>query len=650
MATTAPVSPPTRLSADAQALARALDDGHGELRRRILGLLSTEPFAYRSGLDTAAYRRLVMRWLRRLADEGMLNLGYPKATGGRGDVAGGIAAFETVAFHDLSLLVKLGVQVGLFGGAIAQLGTVRHHRAFLRDAGTLKLPGCFAMTETGHGSNVRELRTTARYEPKAGEFVIDTPDASARKDYIGNAAVDGRAAVVFAQLEVDGEHHGVHAFVVPIRDARGRARPGLRIEDCGEKLGLNGVDNGRLSFDGVRVPRDALLDRFAQVDADGAYRSGIADPSRRFFTMLGALIQGRVCVAAAGVSASKSALTIAVRYGARRRQFGPPDAEEVAVLDYLVHQRRLLIPLAQTYAVHFAARDLAAAYARDQARTRTSVTDGRQLEALAAGVKAYATWSATSTIQACREACGGAGYLAENRLAALKADTDVFTTFEGDNTVLMQLVAKGLLTDYKEELSDMDLVSTVRFVAGRAWDSIAEAVPTGIVASVLAALPGRDGDEGAMRDRRFQMEAMTFREQHLIHGLGRRLKRAMDRGADPFEAFNRAQDHVLATARAHVELRVLATFERAVGRVRARAPRESLGRLVDLYALSRIEADRGWFLEHGFLSPARSKAVLRTVNELCAEIRPEAEDLVDAFGIPDALIGAPIGRRSSRLD
>ncbi|MEX2459315.1 MAG: acyl-CoA dehydrogenase, partial [Actinomycetota bacterium] len=324
---------------------------------------------------------------------------------------------------------------------------------------------------------------------------------------------------------------------------------------------------------------------------------------------------------------------------------GPPHGDEVPGLDYLLHQRRVLIPLAQTSALHFAVRDLGGAYARDQARTRTSVHDRRRLEALAAGVKAYATWSATSTIQACREACGGAGYLAENRLAALKADTDVFTTFEGDNTVLMQLVAKGLLTDYKEELSDMDLVATVRFVASRAWDSIAEAVPTGIVASVLAALPGRDGDEGAMRDRRFQMEAMTFREQHLIHGLGRRLKRALDRGMDPFEAFNHAQDHVLATARAHVELRVLATFERGVARVRARAAREMLGRLVDLYALSRIEADRGWFLEHGFLSPARSKAVVRTVNELCAEIRPEAEDLVDAFEIPDELIGAPIGAR-----
>ena len=62
------------------------------------------------------------------------------------------------------------------------------------------------------------------------------------------------------------------------------------------------------------------------------------------------------------------------------------------------------------------------------------------------------TWHASRTIQECREACGGAGYLSVNRFDALRADTDVFTTFEGDNHILLQLVAKGLLTDYADEI------------------------------------------------------------------------------------------------------------------------------------------------------------------------------------------------------
>ncbi|KPC90446.1 acyl-CoA oxidase, partial [Streptomyces sp. NRRL F-6602] len=143
--------------------------------------------------------------------------------------------------------------------------------------------GCFAMTETGHGSNVQALGTVARYDARSQEFVLTTPGEEARKDYIGNAARHGEVAVVFAQLEVDGTSEGVHAFVVPIR-AGGEPAPGVRIEDDGRKMGLNGVDNGRLHFDGVRIPREALLNRFADVTPEGVYESPIDNPNRRFFT------------------------------------------------------------------------------------------------------------------------------------------------------------------------------------------------------------------------------------------------------------------------------------------------------------------------------------------------------------------------------
>ncbi len=316
---------------DVHAMALFLDGRHRELRERTRRILSRPQFAYRYGLSRGRYRDLVMRWLRELADEGLGLVGFPAEFGGGNDPAGGVVVFETLAFGDLSLLVKFGVQFGLFGGAIAQLGTRELHVRYLHRVATLRLPGCFALTETGHGSNARDSQTSARYDPRARRFILRTPDDSARKDYIGNAAVHGREAVVFAQLEVGGQPRGVHALLVPIRDAAGRSRPGVRIEDCGEKLGLNGVDNGRLWFDDVHVPREALLDRFGGVAEDGTYASSIQDPSARFFAMLGALVQGRVSIAAAAVSATKSALTIAVRYGEHRRQFGPPGGEETPI-------------------------------------------------------------------------------------------------------------------------------------------------------------------------------------------------------------------------------------------------------------------------------------------------------------------------------
>ncbi|MCB1034788.1 MAG: acyl-CoA dehydrogenase family protein, partial [Acidobacteria bacterium] len=324
----------------AEALTELLDSPHREVRQEVRAMLAEPAFAYRYGLSKEAYREHVLGRLKEVARRGYGALSYPESCGGRGDSAAFIAVFETLAHGDLSLLVKFGVQFGLFGGSILQLGTEKHHLKYLPEAGTVALPGCFAMSESGHGSNVRDVETTATYEAATEEFVIHTPKATARKDWIGNAAAHGRLATVFAQLHVGDEAYGVHAFLVPLRDRDGRPLPGVEIADCGEKLGLNGVDNGRLAFDRVRIPRENLLDRFAKVAADGTYTSPIPSPGRRFFTMLGTLVGGRVSVALAGLSAAKNGLAIAVRYGARRRQFGPEGRPETPILDYLTHQRR----------------------------------------------------------------------------------------------------------------------------------------------------------------------------------------------------------------------------------------------------------------------------------------------------------------------
>jgi len=618
-----------------RSLRAHLDGEHSEIRDRVRATLADNAGLLDdpSEMSYHEHRERVLEMLRAMASSGDTGLGFPTEFGGGGDVGASIAAFETLAYGDLSLLVKSGVQFGLFGGAVLHLGTRRHHERYLRDIVSGRLLGCFAMTETGHGSNVQALRTTATYDD--GHFVIDTPDDDARKDYIGNAALHGRLAVVFAQLVVGdsaaGEPRGVHALLVPIRSEDGTTAPGVRIEDCGAKLGLGGVDNGRLWFDGVRVPAEALLDRYATVDEAGTYRSSIENPDRRFFTMLGTLVQGRVSVSGAAQSASKLALTIAVRYGSRRRQFGPPDAEhEVLVLDYLAHQRRLFPLLAKSYALHFAQRRLASWLADTSADD-----DRRELESYAAGLKAISTWHTTETVQTCREACGGAGYLSTNRFTALKADTDVFTTFEGDNTVLLQLVAKGLLTQYRDEFGRLDPLGMVRFAVGQAVGTVMERTAVReIVERLRDAVPGTgpDSDDAGLFDREYHLEMLRWREDHVLGGLARRLKRGIDADRDPFEVFNSCQDHVLACARAHVDRLVMEAFADGCD------GRPELELLCSLYALHTIESDRGWFQEHGRLSGARSKSITAAVNRLCGQVREHAEALVDAFGIPDALL------------
>lgn len=625
---------------DVDVLRRVLDGRWHEAREQARVHLRTPEFRPVFGLDVETHRSRVLAQAHRLADSGHATLGFPHRYGGQGDVGGSVTAFEMLAFADLSLLVKAGVQWGLFGGAILRLGTGTHHETYLPQVLSLELLGCFAMTETGHGSDVQAIRTTATYDPASATFCISSPDESARKDYIGNAARDGKMAAVFAQLVTAGESHGVHAFLVPIRDQNGDPCPGVSIEDCGHKAGLGGVDNGRLTFTDVRVPREALLNRYGDVTPDGTYSSPISNENKRFFTMLGTLVQGRISVSGGAGAAARAALAIAVRYGERRRQFRPPGSdEEVVVLDYLAHQRRLLPALAKSYALLFAQNEMVAALhdietASDDDRAQ------RELETRAAGIKAVTTWHATATIQACREACGGAGYLSENLLPQLKADSDVFTTFEGDNTVLMQLVAKGLLTSYRDHFGELDTLGTVRFVADQVVGAVIERTAArALVQRLIAASPGRDEDADLL-DRGYHLSLFEWREKHVIDGVARRLRRAAGGGGDAFAAFNAAQDHLLLAARVHVDRVVLESFVAAIDECEDDAATALLGQVCDLYVLSNLEADRGWFLEHGRLTTRQSKAITRAVNELCRTLRPHARTLVDAFGIPEESLPA----------
>ncbi|GAA2616551.1 acyl-CoA dehydrogenase family protein [Paractinoplanes durhamensis] len=632
----------------------ALDGRWAHVRQEARKQLAGSHFVAVPGETIEQARARISRLITELPTDPGVGAAFPKEYGGSADPGGSVAAAEMLAQLDLSLMVKAGVQWGLFGGAVVALGNEQHHATYLPDIIAAKLMGCFAMTETGHGSDVQQLRTLCEYDPVTETFDLHTPHESARKDYIGNAARDGRIAVVFAQLITGGKSYGVHAWLVPIRDEQGNPLPGVTIGDDGHKAGLLGVDNGRISFDHVSVPRAQLLDRYGQVAADGTYTSSIENDTRRFFTMLGTLVRGRIVVGGSSSAATKSALTIAVRYGESRRQFtAPGETREITLNDYLAHQRILLTALAHTYALTFAQEELTVALHEVQ----TAIGDvdehrQRELESRAAGLKAVQTWHATRTIQACREACGGAGYLAENRLAGLKADTDVFTTFEGDNTVLLQLVAKGLLTGYRDAFGSLDGWGRAAFVAEQVREMVLERTAArSLIQRLVDAVPGRD-EEVALTDRGWHLRMFEDREKHLLDGVIRRLRKGAAQKKDrPFDIFNDVQDHVLDVALAHVDRVVLEAFVAGIDRASGDT-KTLLSKICDLYALTTIEAHKGWFLEHGRITPARSKAVTGKVNDLLKQLRPRMGELVDAFAIPDewlnsAILREEVGRQES---
>lgn len=614
---------------DVKSMQAILDGNQADLIKKVKQIITQPSFAYPEYESIKAQREKVFEWSKILADQGLGSWAFPKEYGGKDDMEGYFTLMETLSYHDLSLVIKFGVQFGLWGMSIYFLGTERHHQKYLKDIGTLELPGCFAMTETNHGSNVRGLETTATYNHTDQTFIINTPHTLARKEYIGNAAMHGQMATVFAKLIIDEEDFGVNTFVVPLRNKSGEIEKGVSIEDCGRKMGLNGVDNGLIGFDQVVIPKENMLDRFAKVNEEGEFESPISSDNKRFFTMLGTLVGGRIGIPRSALSATKSGLTIAIRYANQRMQFGPEGGEEVPILNYRMHQRRLMPPLAKSYALHFALQ-----YVTNRFLNKTE-EEAQEIEALAAGIKAYTTWFTTSTLQECREACGGKGYLSENRIDDLKNDSDVYTTFEGDNTVLMQLVAKSRLSEFKEEFSDMNIFTMFNYVAGQAKTSITEKNPIIV----------RSTDEEHLLDFDFHTNAFRYREREIVASSAKRLKRHIDNGMDSFDAFNVSQHHLVNVGLAYIERIVLEQFQLQVEQTKDEGSKKVLTQLCQLYALHTIEQNKGWYLEQGYLEGVKTKAIRKSVNQLCWEIRQEAIALTDAFDIPESCLAAPIARR-----
>ena len=601
------------------------------------------------GQTTAEHRKTTFGQLHLLVKEGAVNKAFPKRLGGQDDHGGNIAGFEELVIADPSLQIKSGVQWGLFGAAVLHLGTEYHHDAFLPDIMSLEVPGAFAMTETGHGSDVASIGTTATYDVETEEFVIDTPFRGAWKDYLGNAAVDGTAAVVFAQLISAGVNHGVHAFYVPIRSVDGAFLEGVGGEDDGIKGGLNGIDNGRLHFDHLRVPRLNLLNRYGDVASDGTYTSPIASPGRRFFTMLGTLVQGRVSLDGASTAAAKIALTIAITYGSQRRQFtAGSDTDEEVLLDYQKHQSRLIPRLATTFAASFAHEVLLTKFDSVFSGAHDTDVDRQDLETLAAALKPLSTWHALDTLQEAREACGGAGFLAENRLTSLRADLDVYATFEGDNHVLLQLVAKRLLTDYSRKFAKADVGVLARYAVEQAADRTVNGTGLRRLAQNVSDRGSIARSVGQLRSAKVQRALLTDRVETMVAEIAADLRPASqgskNTGAKQKAAdlFNANQNAMIEAARAHGELLQWEAFTDALAKIDDPGTLTVLTWLRDLFGLGLIEKHAAWYLINGRLSPSRAKAVQSYIERLTSRLRPHALDLVASFGYGPEHVRAPI--------
>ncbi|XP_044271782.1 peroxisomal acyl-coenzyme A oxidase 3-like isoform X1 [Tribolium madens] len=370
-----------------------------------------------------------------------------------------------VTFPDVS--VKHAIGLGLFKNTLTTLGTERHKKV-LDAAWSGKILSCLALTEIAHGSNTKQMRTTATFDKNSQEFVINTPDFEAAKCWVGNLGKTCTIALLFAQLHTNGQCYGLHAFVVPIRDPKTLLPyPGIVVGDMGEKIGLHGIDNGFIMFQNYRIPRENLLNRTGDVTPEGEYKSSFSEPGKILGAALENLSTGRVGIMQESANNLVCAVTIAVRYAVVRKQFAksPDERSELPIIEYQLHQWRVF-PYVAAAAV---LKIFVAGFTDEYLATVQKSTSATQIEdltsvvaeihAVVSSAKPLITWVCRDAVQECREACGGHGFLKSARFGDLRGAIDPCVTYEGDNNVLGQQASNWLVRQWEKMRGEEELCS-----------------------------------------------------------------------------------------------------------------------------------------------------------------------------------------------
>ncbi|CAI9775566.1 unnamed protein product [Fraxinus pennsylvanica] len=517
---------------------------------------------------------------------------------------------------------------GMFIPAIKGQGTDEQQQKWLPLAYKMQIIGCYAQTELGHGSNVQGLETTATFDPKTDEFIVHSPTLTSSKWWPGGLGKVSTHAVVYARLITDGKDHGVHGFIVQLRNLEDHTPlPGITVGDIGTKFGngaYNTMDNGVLRFDHVRIPRDQMLMRVSQVTREGKYKQ--SDVPRQL--VYGTMVYVRQTIVADASCALSRAVCIATRYSAVRRQFGSQNGgPETQVIDYKTQQSRLFPLLASAYAFRFVGEWLKWLYTDVTQRLQANdFSTLPEVHACTAGLKSLTTSVTADGIEECRKLCGGHGYLCSSGLPELFAVYVPACTYEGDNIVLLLQVARFLMKTASQLGTGKQPVGTMAYM--------------GRIEHLMQCRSDVQNAEDWLKPS-VVLEAFEARAARMSVACARNLSKF----TNPEEGFAELSADLVEAAVAHCQLIVVSKFiEKLQQDIPGKGVKKQLEVLCGIYYLFLLHKHQGDFIATSCITPKQASLVNDQLRSLYSQVRPNAIALVDAFNYTDHYLGSILGR------